>query len=116
MSDLQSKSNFELNALIAIIENPDLSWALEESVKEHEDGSAEFWLSTPDGNDAHAGKYNYTGGWAQMGPIIEREKIVCEWNQHDGWGATHEDLSVYYQEETPLRAAAICFLQMKEAE
>lgn len=60
---------------------------------------------------------NYVNSWADIGPIIEREKITVGFNDtellyfaHDGYGNNGAF------EITPTKAAALCYLKMKEGE
>ena len=57
---------------------------------------------------------DYCNDWADIGPIIEREKLTVGYNDtdrlyfaHDGYG---NDTT---QAETPTKAAALCYLKMK---
>ena len=53
--------------------------------------------------------------WADGGPIIERERIACEWSQLWGcWQATDlRDARFLFPGETPLVAAMRCYVASK---
>ena len=83
----------EINLAIAKIEYPDRDWLLHKN-----------------GNIAHG--YDYCKYWSDIGPIIERERIdVITMGLHK-WVAMRE---VKAEAETPTKAAALCYLKMKES-
>ena len=83
----------EINLAIAKIEYPDRDWLLHKN-----------------GNIAHG--YDYCKYWSDIGPIIERERIdVITMGLHK-WVAMRE---VKAEAETPTKAAALCYLKMRES-
>lgn len=58
---------------------------------------------------------NYVSDWADIGPIIEREKIDLN-SCSDYWAASDEwndgFCEIYAEAETPTKAAALCYLNM----
>ena len=90
----------EINLAIAKIEYPD------ESVSH---------LNDPDESESHLYHLDYCKYWSDIGPIIEREKINLE-PLVDGWSAGGYALGVYAHAETPTKAAALCYLKMRESE
>jgi hypothetical protein len=65
-----------------------------------------------------AGDYtcvDYVNDWADIGPIIEREKIsISPWRNH--WKAVCPNENHHIFSETPTKAAALCYLKMKGVE
>ena len=65
-----------------------------------------------------AGDYtcvDYVHNWEDIGPIIEREGIELE-VLNFGWSAGGYHLGVTATAETPMKAAALCYLKMKGIE
>lgn len=57
---------------------------------------------------------NYCESWEDMGPIIEREQIQIGFcDRIDRWEATHRTFKRCIA-KTPLRAAALCYLKLKD--
>jgi hypothetical protein len=59
--------------------------------------------------------YQFSTGWAQGGPIIEREKIHCEWSAL--WAAWYSydkrNAALSFTGPTPLIAAMRCYVASK---
>ena len=93
----------EINLAIAKLEYPNLNW--------FSDGHlAVNW------KDGCMTEYDYLH-WADIGPIIECEKLTLGCNDtygtyfaHDGYG----NFTAFA--ETPTKAAALCYLKMKGVE
>ena len=91
----------EINLAIAKIEYPNDSWRMT-----HGDGVARVA-----GQDLIV--KDYCNNWSDIGPIIERERIdVITMGLHK-WVAMRE---VKAEAQTPTKAAALCFLKMRESE
>ena len=59
--------------------------------------------------------FDYCTDWDQIGPIIEREKIGLYPDASDStWIAFRDDVEA--RAETPTKAAALCYLKMRESE
>ena len=58
---------------------------------------------------------DYCNNWADIGPIIERENMCLEC-YNDGAIAYRIDGAFETRSETPTKAAALCFLKMRESE
>ena len=55
---------------------------------------------------------DYCNNWADIGPIIEREKIsISPWRNH--WKAVCPNENHHIFSETPTKAAALCYLKMR---
>jgi hypothetical protein len=98
----------EINLAIARIEYPDLT------VESHGEAYIYFWGGTVEIVD-------YCKNWSDIGPIIEREKIKLFSSEGVDWKATlvkpcsELGYRVWTKEaKTPTRAAALCYLKMKE--
>lgn len=115
MSKLNEKSNFELNRMIAEIEFPNA-----EEIPPFGEGA----VSNEDEVQvihklAFSGEIvNYTGDWAQMGPLMIENCIQYKFDtcQVHVSSCFHESAKCSARHSELLRAAAICFLMMKEAE
>ena len=73
--------------------------------------------------DGRCSTPDYCNNWADIGPIIEREKIKLFSSEGVDWKATlvkpcsELGYRVWMQEaETPTKAAALCYLKMRESE
>lgn len=127
---LQDKTDFELNVLVAMHELPSLSELGGDAIFTGDRGEAVFVYPSKtmfsfegDPLDEQV-TANFVGDWGQMGPIIEREGItLLPHMAEDDWKASvfvsQEDIFKKYANvynQSPLRAAAICFLMLKGAE
>jgi hypothetical protein len=65
-----------------------------------------------------AGEYtcvDYVNNWYDIGTIIERERIsVSAWGNQGKAVCPDENYHIF--SETPMKAAALCFLKMRESE
>lgn len=131
MSNLQDKTNFELNVLVAMHEHPELAALDGDSIKCGPNDDAMFFVPSSISLDVEGASFcdlklhNYTGDWAQMGPIIAREGIDLSVNFDGTWLASFADHYTFEEEPAykhqiksglPLRSASICYLMMKGAE
>ena len=93
----------EINLAIAQIEYPNDSWRMT-----HGDG-----VATIAGQDLIV--KDYCNDWADIGPIIEREKITVDFWDDKQWMAhnNRDTPFVKARAETPTKAATLCFLKMK---
>lgn len=95
----------EINLAIVKIEYPDRDWLLHK-----------------DGNIAHG--YDYCNMWSDIGPIIECNEMRLDSLGNNQWEATlfeddgtgYFDAKWYAHAETPTKAAALCYLKMRESE
>jgi len=95
-------SNAEINLAIVKIEYPDRDWLLRK-----------------DGSIAHG--YDYCNMWSDIGPIIERERIELNYYEYGSHPSGGEWLAVRYSSikyyeakcDSPIKAAALCYLKMK---
>ncbi len=94
----------EINLAIAKIEYPDC---------EFEQGSRTALCRYSSGEIAF--QRDYCNNWSDIGPIIEREKIDLTATE-DGWEANGYFYEKRTSAETPTKAAALCYLKMKEVE
>ena len=97
----------EINLAIAKIEYP-YEDIVCKGIRIHSNTTGETWL------------VNYVNNWSDIGPIIERECIDIHFTEK-GWYAQEPDWSHYcrgymVRAETPTKAAALCYLKMKESE
>lgn len=117
MSDWSNKSDFEINKAVAVANGYEISnyfggdscW-----IKSKTEGLEDCLTLLPD----------YCNSWADMGPIIEREKISIIFDNLTGVEACTNfsvcRFSYGYQSKiwddspNPLRAAAIVYLESKE--
>jgi len=74
-------------------------------------------IEYPNEPDRNLTGHNYCTDWADVGEVIERQKITVGYNDterlyfaHDGYGN-----AITYA-ETPTKAAALCYLKMKGVE
>jgi len=86
----------EINLAIAKIEYPNLEWF-------GADHLAVTW------NNGCRTECDYLQ-WADIGPIIERERIELVTFGWDAWLATRNEKA---RAETPTKAAALCYLKIK---
>ena len=93
----------EINLAIAKIEYPNDSWRMT-----HGDGVARVA-----GQDLIV--KDYCNNWTDIGPIIERENMCLEC-YNDGAIAYRIDGAFETRSETPTKAAALCYLKMRESE
>lgn len=92
----------EINLAIAKIEYPDDEFEIQAHCS---DVFSEHWADT----------FNYCNDWEDIGPIIAREGInVYRWRNH--WTAVCPNENHHIFSETPMKAAALCFLKMRESE
>lgn len=81
----------------------------------HKDGLPVMVISDPDDNQFVI-YLDFTSDWNQGGPIIEREKIDCDWWDTE-WAAsrwaTKEQAGTYSFGPTPLVAAMRCYVESK---
>ena len=58
---------------------------------------------------------DYCNNWEDIGPIIEREKITVDFWDYKQWiGHNNGDTPfVKTKAETPMKAAALCYLKMR---
>jgi hypothetical protein len=91
----------EINLAIAKIEYPNDSWRMT-----HGDGVARVA-----GQDLIV--KDYCNNWQDIGPIIEREKIDLVTSGQHEWLAMRGEQA---RAGTPTKAAALCYLKMKESE
>lgn len=93
----------EINLAIAKIENP-------QAVRE---------------GTTHVFNVDYVNNWSDIGPIIERESINLfhdeNWedigpNEWSASGIRENGKDTGAEAETPTKAAALCYLKMKEGE
>lgn len=92
----------EINLAIAKIEYPDCEFeqGLITAICRYSDGQIAF-------------QCDYCNNWSDIGPIIERERIdVITMGLHK-WVAMRE---VKAEAQTPTKAAALCYLKMRESE
>ncbi len=103
-------SNFEINKLVAEYHGITTS----EWYHTEEDGITTLMLPI------NSGYKNYCNSWAGMGPIIESEKIDLSYMSNSkNWVASKFisfNKCLAPADKNPLRAAAICYLMMKESE
>jgi len=61
---------------------------------------------------------DYCNDWADIGPIIEREKITVDFWDYKQWIAHNNGDTPFVKTraETPTKAAALCYLKMKGVE
>ena len=61
---------------------------------------------------------DYCNDWADIGPIIEREKITVDFWDYKQWIAHNNGDTPFVKTraETPIKAAAMCYLRMKGVE
>ena len=59
---------------------------------------------------------DYCNDWADIGPIIEREKITVDFWDYKQWIAHNNGYTPFVKTraETPMKAAALCYLKMRE--
>ena len=88
----------EINLAIAKIEYAD-----DHLIGPYEGDPEKIW--TPD----------YCNNWQDIGPIIEREKIDLTATDY-GWEANSYFYENKTEAETPTKAAALCYLKMRESE
>lgn len=88
----------EINLAIANIEHPDDEFEIQAHCS---DVFSEHWADT----------FNYCNDWADIGPIIEREKIDLTAIE-DGWEANGYFYVISALAKTPTKAAALCYLKM----
>ena len=53
---------------------------------------------------------DYCNNWEDIGPIVEREKIDLIFDKDCCAGGVGD---IYIEAETPMKAAALCYLKMK---
>jgi hypothetical protein len=57
---------------------------------------------------------DYAYNWADIGPIIEREKIELRQSvSGNKWAAVADNTSLHVEAKTPTKAACLCYLKMK---
>lgn len=94
----------EINLAIAKLEYPDCDF---------EQGSRTAICRYSSGEIAF--QRDYCKNWADIGTIIERERIsVSVWGNQ--WKAVCPNENHHIFSETPMKAAALCFLKMRESE
>jgi len=61
---------------------------------------------------------DYCNDWADIGPIIEREKITVDFWDYKQWIAHNNGYTPFVKTraETPTKAAALCYLKIKGVE
>ena len=61
---------------------------------------------------------DYCNNWEDIGPIIEREKITVDFWDYKQWIAHNNGDTPFVKTraETPTKAAALCYLKMREGE
>ena len=61
---------------------------------------------------------DYCNDWADIGPIIEREKITVDFWDYKQWIAHNNGDTPFVKTraETPMKAAALCYLKMRGVE
>ena len=69
-------------------------------------------IEYPDESVSHLNDLDYCNDWADIGPIIEREKIDLTAIE-DGWEANGYFYVISALAKTPTKAAALCYLKMK---
>ena len=86
----------EINLAIAKIENP-------QAVRE---------------GTTHVFNVDYVNNWSDIGPIIERESINLfhDENEWSASGIRENGKDTGAEAETPTKAAALCYLKMRESE
>ena len=64
------------------------------------------------------GFVDYVNDWADIGPIIEREKIDINYDDKFFWSAygCTDNVALDAMAVTPTKAAALCYLKMKGIE
>ena len=85
----------EINLAIAKIENP-------QAVRE---------------GTTHVFNVDYVNNWSDIGPIIERESINLfhDENEWSASGIRENGKDTGAEAETPTKAAALCYLKMRES-
>ena len=94
----------EINLAIAKIEYPNAKYIEETEgsyIQVTNDGFTDYW--------------DYCNNWSDIGPIIEREKLDLTATE-DGWEANGYFYEKRTSAETPTKAAALCYLKMRESE
>ncbi len=127
-NELQNKTSFELNVLVAMLEHPYLADFKDDEISEGHNGSAWFERHTVtnsgtsfEGTSSYQSAKNYTNSWQNMGPIIEREMLSIESHGHGSrvriYGYSVKGLhEVIISSNSILKGFAICYLMMKGAE
>ena len=81
-------------------------------------------IEYPDESVSHLNDLDYCKYWSDIGPIIERNEMRLDSLGNNQWEATlfeddgtgYFDAKWYAHAETPMKAAALCYLKMKESE
>lgn len=103
-------SDFEINKLVSYHYGYDFSLGSKVFVFDAEESTSSSGMPR---------LVDYCNSWNDMGPVIEEYGIQLNYNEHDKWFA-----SSYFNQwlnepvtlnANPLRAAAICYLMMKES-
>lgn len=118
MIDYSKLSDFEINLAVTSLLYGCQGWEIDRT-------NTHFFHFCIDGSGYCQQEIgDYCNNWQYIGPIIEREEIGVFWDA-DEWCATNAsgfeiqrglNKSIDYSHKNPKRAAAICYLMMKESE
>ena len=114
-------SDFDISRRVA--ESVDLYWHMNPSHRLNHSGTWCYGEEPKDKSRSAVSLPDYCDSWADAGPIIVENKIATHWARGDEWKAicTNQGMpGAFYRAEawsvSPLRAAMIVFLKMKEGE
>lgn len=124
MSDWKNKTDFEINVKVAktiglLVKEEPTDESIGFTKGFHDKYPSTIWAAHTDTEGKQCDKweqFNYCASWADMGPILHRHLVSLTFNVKTGQCLANIGMRAEYCIHTnPLRAAAIVFLEMNEA-